>query len=125
MVLTSFMSSALISKSKMLAFETIRLGETDLGITTKPCERLERPRGFSHERAATYVLQTPSKHDLRLILVVRLGHALNDWVVESHRTGERAPRLSTLANVLFGHQADLPQGECCASRRFRQSPDDA
>lgn len=85
------MSSALISKSKISALETMRLGETDLGITTKPCERSERNR--MRGESATYVLQAPSEHDLRLVLVMRLRHALDDRVVESHSTCEWAPRL--------------------------------
>jgi hypothetical protein len=35
-VLTSFMSSGGISKSKISAFDLIRFGDTDLGMITKP-----------------------------------------------------------------------------------------
>lgn len=35
-MLTSFMSSGEISKSKISEFDLIRLGDTDLGMITKP-----------------------------------------------------------------------------------------
>jgi hypothetical protein len=36
MLLTAFMSSDEISKSKISELDLIRLGDTDLGMTTKP-----------------------------------------------------------------------------------------
>lgn len=92
--LTSFISSGLISKSKMLAFETMRLGETDLGMTTKPLMR-NQPSRLDNEGLGGYahMLETPSEHDLRLVLVVCLGDLLHDRVIEPHCPGQGSPGL--------------------------------